>query len=288
LHRPRELSIPGEEAHEGGSNPVLSIIVLTLNSSRFIEQCLGSLEPLPERIEVLVVDGGSVDSTLELISQRFPFAKIIAAPGTTIPEARNLGLLKAEGDYVYYLDSDDLVYHDALEELTAVLATSHPDLVVCGMDFADSEGKILMPRARPHRSGPLIDLLRYPGGAIVYSRPILVRAGGYRQTLALAEDRDVWLRVTEKVQPSFFRTLEMHRIHNNSITAQKPLQTIAYSLMASLIGARRRGVLVTFGPIILFRYLTWLLNLDRLPLVPKRPKMFPRILAKIFPEFATY
>ncbi|MFQ6011224.1 MAG: glycosyltransferase family 2 protein [Nitrososphaerales archaeon] len=91
------------------SNPKASVVVLTRNSSRTIVGCLDSiLHSEYKANEIIVVDGGSTDGTLDLINnfRRTQTLKIIPDENKGLGYARDLGWKNSIGDYVIYVDSD--------------------------------------------------------------------------------------------------------------------------------------------------------------------------------------
>ena len=111
----------------------LSIVILSFNSSRHIEKCLGnvfeSLKSVNKEAEVFVVDNGSSDGSLKIIDgfhKQFPeILKVIKFErntGTTY--SRNTALKQAKGDFILVLDSDAFITADAISKLTDYLAQS--------------------------------------------------------------------------------------------------------------------------------------------------------------------
>lgn len=90
---------------------LLSIIVPCYNSAAYMEKCLDSLLVDQKRVEVIIVDDGSKDATLEIASryqQQFPeTVKVISQPNGGHGQAVNTGLQAAIGEYVKVVDSDD-------------------------------------------------------------------------------------------------------------------------------------------------------------------------------------
>lgn len=70
--------------------------------------------------EIVYVDGGSTDNSISVVKSYFPKARIIEAPDTTIPEARNIVVRESSGEYIIYWDSDILAPPNAIIELLNV------------------------------------------------------------------------------------------------------------------------------------------------------------------------
>jgi glycosyltransferase involved in cell wall biosynthesis len=90
--------------------PSVSVVIPTLNSARYFEECLGSVraQEYPGRVEVLIVDAGSTDETLD-IARRFEVERILENPLKTGEAGKAVGLRAAEGDLLLSLDSDNVL-----------------------------------------------------------------------------------------------------------------------------------------------------------------------------------
>jgi len=107
----------------------LSIIVPVYNLENYIGPCLESLVDIslsPEEYEILVIDDGSYDKSEEIIghfADQYQQVRLLRQSNIGVGSARNLGLEKATGEYVWLVDGDDLVYSEkvasALEESIA-------------------------------------------------------------------------------------------------------------------------------------------------------------------------
>jgi glycosyltransferase involved in cell wall biosynthesis len=96
--------------------PLVSIIIATLNSERFLRDALTSVESQGySNFEILMIDGGSTDNTKK-IGSSFKKVKIIEQSGKGLFVAWNEGLIAAKGDFIAFLDSDDFWGKDALGE----------------------------------------------------------------------------------------------------------------------------------------------------------------------------
>jgi len=109
----------------------ISIITATLNSCRFLEECICSvLAQRPADFEHIVVDGGSIDETITL-AKRYPHLTIVEHPGCSIYQAWNIGLDVASGDLIGVCNSDDF-YASKTFERAIQEAASHPDAWLVG------------------------------------------------------------------------------------------------------------------------------------------------------------
>lgn len=101
--------------------PKVSVVIPAYNAQQYLGETLDCLAVQTLReIEVLVVDDGSADSTPEILreySEKYPFIRAIRQENAGVAAARNRGIQEAAGEYLYFLDSDDLIEPDALEQL---------------------------------------------------------------------------------------------------------------------------------------------------------------------------
>lgn len=98
----------------------ISIIIPAYNASRTIERCLGSIMPQSKDCEVIVIDDGSSDNTYELcsnVSDNYSNFSILKQNRGGVSAARNLGIEKASGEYIMFVDADDVVEKDSLPQI---------------------------------------------------------------------------------------------------------------------------------------------------------------------------
>ena len=103
---------------------LISVIVPTFNSKKFILECLNSvIKQTYKNIEIIVVDDCSSDNTLEIVKKfknKYKFPKKIKIYSTkknskTVAAPRNLGVLNCKGDYIAFIDSDDIWHPKKLQ-----------------------------------------------------------------------------------------------------------------------------------------------------------------------------
>ena len=119
------------------SAPLISVIVPVYNCERYMCDCLESiLSQHYDNIEVIVVDDGSTDSSLEIArrySNRDERIMVVQQGNAGPSAARNRGLDLAHGEYVAFVDADDILDPDCLEVLYVLCMDSGAEMSACGM-----------------------------------------------------------------------------------------------------------------------------------------------------------
>lgn len=110
-------------------SPLVSVVVAVFNYGEYIDEAITSAFTQPYRpIEVIVVDDGSTDDSAERAASHRDVT-VIRQPNRGVSAARNTGLAAATGEYVTFLDADDVMLPAALPALVGHLE-SHPDVAV--------------------------------------------------------------------------------------------------------------------------------------------------------------
>lgn len=116
-------------------NNKISIIIPVYNSEKFLSKCLDSIKNQTyKKFEVLCINDGSTDNSLEILNKysksdnRF---KIINKKNEGVSIARNLGIKKAVGQYILFVDADDYLNLNALEEMVNLIDKYKTDFVRC-------------------------------------------------------------------------------------------------------------------------------------------------------------
>lgn len=105
----------------------ISVLVPAWNASDTLAECLQSITGADA--EIIVVDDGSTDGTASLV-EGFPDVILVRQPNRGVSAARNVALVRAQGEYIVFLDSDDKLMDGALSRLSDALASATPDIVV--------------------------------------------------------------------------------------------------------------------------------------------------------------
>lgn len=178
----------------------ISLIITTYNAARYLVEAVDSaLAQTYPNLEVIVVDDGSTDDTRAVLSPYRDRVTYIHQPNQERSVARNNGLAAATGEYVSFLDSDDVVAPEKIADLAAVLEAM-PDYGVAysGMEFF-WEGGRRQGVPRPTPSGDLLPELLWhnfiTASVPLFRREALAIAGGFDPRLVPVEDWELCLRV---------------------------------------------------------------------------------------------
>jgi len=128
----------------------LSIIIPVYNISRFVQRCLHSClnqqDVNRDDYEIIVIDDGSTDNTLEVV-RRFssgnPGIRIFQQQNLGVYEARNNGLKHAKGEYIMFIDGDDFILSTAVSSVIKEIEKDYLDAYWVDFDRVDEEGKPL-------------------------------------------------------------------------------------------------------------------------------------------------
>ena len=199
------------------------MIIPAYNASAFLSDAVASVLVQTHRnVEVIVVDDGSTDETAALLAQwqaRDPRVRAVHQPNSGLAAARNAGLNAACGQYVAFLDADDVIHPEKLERQVAYLeAHPHTDLVYSDYSTADAELRPLTDEYIGTKRMPLRDAYIYtnvfPIMAPLLRRALVERVGGFDESLRACEDWDYWVRCeragTFGYLPGSYATYRMH------------------------------------------------------------------------------
>ena len=208
--------------------PLVSVVIPTYNAGLLLSDCIKSLlEQTHKSLELVVVDDGSTDGSIDLIrslanESRLKIVQVDHSGGPARP--RNVGVRKATGDIIMFFDSDDLAKPNKVEETIRAFqsAGADTDFIVTDFEIISEDGSaILCPSywARfpkltklgggtelaglPTLKGPEAYGLLLKGNLIGTSsaavrRSALLEVGDFDESLSNGDDYDMWLRLARK------------------------------------------------------------------------------------------
>jgi len=184
----------------------VSVIIPVYNQTQFVGQAIDSvLAQTFTDYEIIVVNDGSTDETTQVLAQYTAHIRVIHQANAGLSAARNSGLRVAKGEFIAFLDADDLWYSTALATLVTYLR-HHPttDLVCGAWDLIDETGSVIKPPNKPSifQARVRANFLRaIATGNLFLVHALLVRrkcfecCGTFDPTLKAVEDWDLWIRM---------------------------------------------------------------------------------------------
>jgi glycosyltransferase involved in cell wall biosynthesis len=216
------------------SEPLISVVITTYNCEKYIEETLNSaINQLYKNLEIIVVDDGSTDNTKDVISkyqhidQRISFYIIEHAGRPSVP--RNYGIQKAKGEFIAFLDGDDIWIANKIETQIKKLIESPGSVLIYSMSVTFGDVNIFSPffEVLPliNRSSLTREELIKNGNCIPTST-VIVRTdriksiGGFDEDPKLKiEDYDLWIRLGKLGTFCFLpRIKTYYRIHKNQFS----------------------------------------------------------------------
>lgn len=181
-------------------SPTVSIIIPTHNRSMLLREAIESvLAQTFAPIEVIVVDDGSVDDTEPVVAAYGESVRYIRQENTGVAAARNHGFADSHGEYVGFLDDDDIFLPAKIEQQVRQLE-SKPEIALthCRFYHINERGKRISRIGLLPQGNVLAQLLCKNFiwmGAPLIRRRVLEQVGAFDAQLSTGADYDIWLRI---------------------------------------------------------------------------------------------
>jgi glycosyltransferase involved in cell wall biosynthesis len=188
------LRTKGVEKRSSVGNPLVTVITVTLNGGKHLEQTIHSiLDQSYGNIEYLVLDGGSTDGSLEIIREHQDRIDYwVSEPDRGIYDAMNKGITLARGELIALLNSDDYYEPETVQKVVAAYRTAPRDCILYGDTRILQEDlglDYIMAAHTDHWKG-----MGFSHSAMFVSRGVYERLGCYDHRYRLAADYDFLLR----------------------------------------------------------------------------------------------
>lgn len=213
---------------------LVSVIMPCYNTERYIEKSVYSvLNQTYKNIELIVIDDGSTDSSLNIlktIQTGDKRLKVLSQKNKGPGPARNKGLKEASGDYIAFLDSDDFWSLDCIEKLEraiSLIPKQNFGLAYCGWQNIGLSKNRCQPFIPPDYSALNLPELflggcRWPIHVVLVKRECVDKVEGFDETRTTCMDYDLWLRMSPFLQVilvpevlAFYRHHEGEQITKN-------------------------------------------------------------------------
>jgi hypothetical protein len=250
--RPQAVDGAAAAGRAAATAPLISVIIPICNGASFLAQAIDSvLAQQYPCLEIIVVDDGSTDGIEAAVAALPVDVRFFRQPNAGPAAARNLGIRDASGEYLAFLDVDDLWPENNLGVLAGALARDSLLQVVHGhaqMLVLEAASGRFEYRGNPLESFP------YYIGAGLYRREAFRRVGLFDATMRMAEDTDWYQRLHESGLKSERLPLVslLVRRHGGNMTAGKSKEQLQLTALAAfkkaLDRARRAGDSAAAGP----------------------------------------
>lgn len=187
-----------------GPMPTVSVIITTHNRPRMLPRAVASALAAGAGVEVVVVDDASTDETARVCQGLGSIRYVRLEENQGVAGARNVGILNSSGDYLCFLDDDDVRLEGSLDWQAAAL-DSAPD---AGMVYAqalveeagETDERNFYPRRCPEGDifWELLGRNFIPCGSVLFRRSCLARVGMLDQSTPGIDDWDLWLRIASQ------------------------------------------------------------------------------------------
>jgi len=210
-------------------NPKISVIIPVFNGEKYISQTINSvLTQTYENIELIIVNDGSNDDT-EIIIKTFRDSRIkyMLQANNGVSAARNTGIGGAEGEFIAFLDADDVWLPEKLEKQLHCFANDErTSLVFSDSYFIDAYGNRIdgryFQKVRPHRGAVYALLLRenfIPWPTVMIRRNILSQTGLFNSSYSTGADYDFTLRIARIFGVDYVdEPLLEYRLHSSNMS----------------------------------------------------------------------
>jgi glycosyltransferase involved in cell wall biosynthesis len=238
--------------------PRISIIMPTFNSERYVEESILSVTAQTEPdFELILADDGSTDGTMEVLNRLAAndHRIVICPPSRTgsAGAARNRGLARARGNYIAFLDDDDLYHPEKIRQTAAVL-DAFPEIDTVFHDFisfTDSpnrdNGDLTWIRFAARAAECLkeaapsiyicgerfyafmsVQVIPFHTSALMFRRTLLDSGAlHFREDLRVGQDIELWLRLARRYRVAFLdRVLSYYRRRPGSLTSDPIAQLL--------------------------------------------------------------
>ena len=193
-----------EQSIEAG--PTVSVIMPCYNSGATIRESIASVQSQTlEDWELIVVDDGSDDATPDIVSAiADPRITLLRKENGGAASARNQGLVVSRGQFIAFLDSDDLWEPEFLKRMLEALSVEEDAvLAYCGWQNLSRDGENGRPFIPPDyeslsRAETFLGGCRWPIHGVLVRRSAIDKTGGFDETLYTSEDYELWLRIVHQ------------------------------------------------------------------------------------------
>lgn len=217
--------------------PPITVVTVVYNAVDNIQGCIESvLDQKIEGLEYIVIDGGSVDGTLDVIRRyEHRIARVVSERDRGLYDAMNKGLRLATGRFIHFLNSDDR--YASSDVLSSVLPQLDPEAMCYGqMQYID-EGASPRLLGQPFKWEKELRASTVPQPVMFVAPALYRQVGDFDTTLRIAADYDMVLRLTRRF-PAKYILVPVTKMYSGGLSYRRPDLTFSEAMKVS----RRHGL----------------------------------------------
>jgi glycosyltransferase involved in cell wall biosynthesis len=212
------------------STPLFSVITPSYNQAAFLESSILSvLNQDYKNIEYIIIDGGSNDGSVEIIKKyESQLGYWVSEKDNGQADAINKGLLKAKGDFICWINSDDLIYPNFISSRFKIFQQNpNIDMIYGDVDQGPAPGDTIVRKG----AGTSYNLMRktleihIPQQSAIWRRRVLEKTGILDPRWHVLLDRDYFIRISRNHRILYIPgTLAFFRVHNQSKSIKEAIK----------------------------------------------------------------
>lgn len=162
------------------NQPLISVQILNWNRAKESLQAIQSAqEQTYKNIEIVFVDNGSTDNSVELVKRTYPKVKVVELDKNYgCPEGRNKGISHCKGKFIFYLDNDGVLHQNAVTEAYETIKSDESIAIVAGVVYDFDKREEIDPKIEA-KSHKVYRFANFQGGICLHRKSIYKKTGYY-------------------------------------------------------------------------------------------------------------
>lgn len=207
------------------NKPLVSVIIPNYNYGRYLKETIDSvLAQTYPNVEIVVADDGSTDNSVEVLESYGNCIKWFKQQNQGVSNARNRAIKESTGEFLAFLDSDDLWLPQKIEKQIQLFADKEVGLTHCGFVDFDNKGNLLEEHLDGLSGWVATEMILYQrpvvlggGSAAIVKREAFDKIGGFDQNVSPAEDWEFYYQVARHYKIGFVpEVLMKYREHGSN------------------------------------------------------------------------
>ena len=223
---------------------LVSIVIPCWNAARLVGDAIESaLAQTHQNVEVIVIDDGSTDHSLDVIRSFGDSIRWETGPNRGACAARNRGLALARGEFVQFLDADDVLFSSKTEEMLKLSSTLDPlSVATCDWEYLSADtGEAILVEASFPTDDPVVLCIKgwLQTSSPLHRRSILLEVGGFDESLPCSQERDLHLRLACHGVNFVHTPMTLFRVRQQIRSVSSDITKVLEQRLGVFLGAKR-------------------------------------------------